>query len=82
MPLNKGSVNCISVEDHVKDGCICSPLNDVTFDIDGHEHLIGLYLADPVPRDSSQSVILLGAQYYFDVMLGMVARLKSSNLAP
>ena len=58
------------------------PLSAVSFDINGHEYLTGLNLADLVLRDSSQIDILLDAQYYFDIMCSMVAIPKSPNLAP
>ena len=53
----------ILVQDHVKDGVICSSLEAVHLNSTCYRHLDGLHLADPVPRGEVDVNILLGEQY-------------------
>ena len=72
----------IFVQAHVKDGVICSSLEPVYLNTTCYRHLDGLHLSDPVPRGEVDVDVLLGGQYYFDIMSGRVARPEKPGSAP
>ena len=47
-----------------------------------YRHLDRLNLADPVPRSEVDVDILLGEQYYFDIMSGRMASFEKPGSAP
>ena len=81
-PLHQTSDACITIKAHVKDGEIYSPLESVPFDVTPFNYLAGLQFADPIPRGESRVDILLGGQYYFDLMSGTVASPKIAGVSP
>ena len=81
-PLDQTSNTWITINAHVKDGEICSPLESVPFDLAKFDYLTGLHFADPIPRGESSVGILLGGQYYFDLMSGTVASPKIAGTSP
>ena len=81
-PLHQTSDACITIKAHVKDGEICSPLESAPFDVTPFNYLAGLQFADPIPRGESRVDILLGGQYYFDLMSGTVASPKIAGVSP
>ena len=80
-PLHQTSDACITIKAHVKDGEICSPLESAPFDVTPFNYLAGLQFADPIPRGESRVDILLGGQYYFDLMSGTVACPKIAGVS-
>ena len=81
-PLHQTSDACITIKAHVKDGEICSPLESAPFHVTPFNYLAGLQFSDPIPRGESRVDILLGGQYYFDLMSGTVASPKIAGVSP
>ena len=81
-PNKIGSQEKISVEAHVQDGPICSPLQQLDFDFNSCPHLKDLNLADPYPRRTAKIDVLLGGRYYFHIMQGPIVGPEDVETAP